>query len=106
MLVSLIGNKVITVDDGKAIVNALYKNKTINAEEKETILKAITSDEASTGVLDEASATLSAQSLLLSQVFLKATATAVTAETTMAVTHLTRPTSPQQATMQFLRSQR
>ena len=53
VLVSLIGNKVITVDDGKAIVNALYKNKTINAEEKETILKAITSDEASTGVLDE-----------------------------------------------------
>lgn len=53
VLVSLIGNKVITVDDGKAIVNALYKNKTISAEEKETILKAITSDEASTGVLDE-----------------------------------------------------
>lgn len=53
VLVSLIGNKVITVDDGKAIVNALYKNKTINAEEKETIMKAITSDEASTGVLDE-----------------------------------------------------
>lgn len=53
VLVSLIGNKVITVDDGKAIVNALYKNKTINAEEKETILKAITSDEASTGVFDE-----------------------------------------------------
>lgn len=53
VLVSLIGNKVITLDDGKAIVNELYKNKTITAEERDTIMAAISSDEATTGVLDE-----------------------------------------------------
>jgi len=53
VLVSLIGNKVITLDDGKAIVNELYKNKTITAAERDTILAAISSDEATTGVLDE-----------------------------------------------------
>lgn len=53
VLVSLIGNKVITLDDGKAIVNELYKNKTITADERDTIMAAISSDEATTGVLDE-----------------------------------------------------
>lgn len=53
VLVSLIGNKVITLDDGKAIVNELYKNKTITAEERDTILAAISSDEATTGALDK-----------------------------------------------------
>ncbi len=53
VLVSLIGNKVITLDEGKAIVNELYKNKTITAEERDTILAAISSDEATTGALDK-----------------------------------------------------
>lgn len=53
VLVSLIGNKVITLDDGKAIVNELYKNKTITADERDTIMAAISSDEATTGALDK-----------------------------------------------------
>lgn len=52
-LVSFVGNKVITVDEAKAVINSLYKDKKITSEEKDKLYAAIVSEEASTGVVDK-----------------------------------------------------
>lgn len=51
-LVSFVGNKIITSDQAKSIANTLYVNGSITAEQRETLLKAVVSDEASTNSVE------------------------------------------------------
>lgn len=52
-LISLVGNKALTVADATIVINALYARGTITLEQRDALLKAIVSDEASTNVVDK-----------------------------------------------------
>lgn len=52
VLVSLVGNEVITTDEAELIISALYQNGTITLEQKGLLIEAINSDEAQTNIAD------------------------------------------------------
>ncbi len=53
VLVTLVGNNVITADEATAIINQLYKDRVITTAEKEALLEAIVSDDATTNVFED-----------------------------------------------------
>ena len=53
VLVSLVGNGVITVEEAELIIKTLYKNGSITLDERESLIAAVHSEEASTNFVDD-----------------------------------------------------